>query len=79
MVKDGKIDSCNPEGIIEFVSNRERGECTAENLCPFINFFCSGQDLEEWRKKNSEYKNGEIYSLSDALEHGRIIFGNFLK
>lgn len=79
VVKDGKIDSCNPEGIIEFVSNRERGECTAENLCPFINFFCSGQDLEEWRKKNSEYKNGEIYSPGDALEHGRIIFEDFLK
>jgi Alkylmercury lyase len=78
-VKNGKIDSCNPDGIVEFVSNRERGVCAAETLCPFINFFCSGKDLEEWRKKNSEYKNGEIYSLSDALEHGRIIFGNFLK
>lgn len=79
VVKNGKIDSCNPEGIIEFVSNRERGICTAETLCPFINFFCSERDLREWREKNSEYEKGEIYSLSDALEHGRIIFGDFLK
>lgn len=79
VVKGGKIESFNPDGIIEFVSNRERGVCTAETLCPFINFFCSEKDLKEWREKNSEYKNGEIYSLSDALEHGRIIFGDFLK
>ncbi len=28
VVKGDKIDSCNPDGIIEFVSNRERGVCT---------------------------------------------------
>lgn len=79
VVKDGKIGSCNPEGIVEFVGIRERGTCIAETLCPFINFFCSEEDLKEWMEKNSEYKNGEIYLLSDALEHGRIIFGDFLK
>ncbi len=79
LVKDGKIDSFNPDGIIEFVSNRERGECTAETLCPFINFFCSEKDLEEWREKNPEFRYGEIYSLDNALEHGKTIFGDFLK
>lgn len=79
VVKDGKIDSCNPGGIIEFVSNRERGECTAQTLCPFINFFCSKKDLEKWREKNPEFRYGEIYSLDDALEHGKTIFGDFLK
>lgn len=79
VAKDSKIGSCNPEGTIEFVSNRERGECTAESLCPFINFFCSSKDLEEWRRKNPEFRQGEIYSLDDALEHGKTIFGDFLK
>ncbi|KCZ72930.1 SOS response transcriptional repressor, RecA-mediated autopeptidase [Candidatus Methanoperedens nitroreducens] len=78
-VKDGKINSCNPEEIIEFVSDRERGGCTAETLCPFINFFCAREHLQEWRKKNPEFKYGEIYSLDEALEHGKTIFGNFLK
>ncbi|MFQ5924886.1 MAG: organomercurial lyase [Dehalococcoidia bacterium] len=79
VVKDGQIDSYDPEGIIEFVSNRERGGCTAETLCPFINFFCSKQHLKEWSEKNPEYRKGEIYSLSDVLEHGKTIFGDFLK
>lgn len=79
VVKDGRIGSCNPEGTIEFVSNRERGGCTAETLCPFINFFCSSKDLEEWRRKNPEFTQGEIYSLEEALEHGKTIFGNFLR
>lgn len=79
VVKDGQIDRYNPDGIIEFVGNRERCGCTAENLCPFINFFCSEKHLEEWMEENPEYKDGEIYSLNDALEHGKTIFGGFLK
>lgn len=78
-VKNGGINSHAPEGIIEFVSNRERKGCTAKTLCPFINFFCSDEHLKKWRDKNSEYKMGEIYSLNEALEHGRVIFGDFLK
>lgn len=77
--KDGKIDSYHPDGTIEFVSNRETDRFTAEALCPFINFFCSTGHLEEWRERNPEYRSGEIYSLSEALEHGKNIFGDFLK
>lgn len=78
-VKSGLIDLCNPDGIIEFVSNRERCGCVAETLCPFINFFCSNKHLEKWREKNPEYGDGEVYSLDEALEHSRTIFGDFLK
>lgn len=73
VVENGNIKSINHEGVIEFVSNREKGECTAKTLCPFINFFCSEEHLEKWREKNTEYKRGEIYSLNEALEHGRVI------
>lgn len=79
VIKEGKIDSYHPDGIIEFVSNRERGRCTAETLCPFINFFCSKEHLKKWREKNLEFRSGEIYSLNEALEHGKTIFGDFLK
>jgi mercuric reductase len=78
-VKDGRIKSSEPEGVIEFVSNRERGKCTAENLCPFLNFFCSEEHLKAWRDRNPEYGSGEVYSLDQALHHGKIIFGNLLK
>lgn len=79
VVKYHRIDYYFPEGLIEFVSNIERCGCTAKNLCPHINFFCSEEHLNEWREKNPQYKNGEIYSLDEALEHGRNIFANSLK
>lgn len=79
VVREGHIDSQDPQDIVEFVSERERGKCTAETYCPFMNFFCSGDHVEKWREKNPEYGKGEIYSLNEALEGGKIIFGDFLK
>ncbi len=67
VIRHHQIDFHEPEGIIEFVSNVERCGCTAENICPFINFFCSQEHLEGWRNKNLEYRNGETYSLTDVL------------
>ena len=77
-VREGRITSATPEGAVEFVAERERCGCTAEALCPFINFFCSREHLEAWRLKNPEYRDGEIYSPGEALEHGKAIFGDFL-
>ena len=79
VVKDGQVGFCDPEGIIEFVSVRERCGYTAETLCPFINFFCSDKHLEKWRDENPEFRDGEIYSLSEVLKHGKFIFQDFLK
>lgn len=80
VVKAGQIDSYSPEGIIELVSASNDGcGCAAEAICPFINLFCSEEHLEEWRMKNPEHRTGETYSLSEALEHGKAIFGDFLK
>ncbi len=78
-VKNGKIDSRKPEGMLEFVSERDRCGCTAETCCPYINFFCSGEHLMKWREKNPELRNGEAYSLSQALQHGKMIFEDFLR
>jgi len=78
VVRNGKIDDSNPGGIVEFVSYRKSGECIAQSLCPFMNFFCSRKELNEWRENNREYGNGEIYSLHQALEPGKNIFGDFL-
>lgn len=78
-VKDGRIDSCKPEGMLEFVSEQERCGCTAQSCCPYINFFCSGEHLAKWQEQNPELANGETYTLDEALRHGRMIFENFLK
>lgn len=79
VVKGGQITSRNPRDIIEFMGAQERCGCTAETLCPFINFFCSRRHLEKLRKTNTAYETGEVYSLTEAMEHGRVIFGDFLK
>jgi len=78
-VKDGTVTSCVPEGVVEFVSSREDCGCTAKTFCPFMNFFCSEEHLEKWREENPTYGKGEKYQLYEVLEHGKYIFGDFLK
>lgn len=78
-VKDGKIVSCEPAGVVEFVSSGDHCGCTAKTFCPFMNFFCSKEHLEKWREKNPASAQGEMYKLHQVLEHGKFIFGDFLK
>ncbi len=78
-VKGGRVASCIPDGVVEFVSSREQCGCTAKTFCPFMNFFCSEKHLEKWREKNPDYGKGEMYRLDQVLEHGEHIFVDFLK
>ncbi len=78
-VKDGKIASHAPEGVVEFVSSGDHCGCTAKTFCPFMNFFCSKDHLEKWREKNPASAAGEMYQLQQVLEHSKNIFGDFLK
>ncbi len=78
-VKNGKIASCAPEDAVEFVSSGDHCGCTAKTFCPFMNFFCSRGHLEKWREKNPANAKGEMYQLRQVLEHGKRIFGDFLK
>lgn len=78
-VKEGQINSPKPRGVVGFVSNVEKSGCTAKNLCPFINFFCSRKHLKEWMKKNPEHRNGDIYTLNEALQNSKKIFEDLLK
>ena len=78
-VKEGKVASCRPEGVVEFVSSREQCGCTAKTFCPFMNFFCSREHLKKWREKNPASEKGEMYPLHEVLEHGKNIFGDFLE
>ncbi len=78
-LKDGKIAACTPDGAVEFVSSGDHCGCTAKTFCPFMNFFCSNEHLEKWREKNPASAQGEMYQLQQVLEHGKYIFGDFLK
>lgn len=80
VVKDGRIKTCNPSGIVEFVSQEEKsGCCTAETCCPHMNFFFSMEYLEKWKEKNPKCSNGEMYMPAETLKHGKSIFEDFLK
>ncbi|HEX8948618.1 MAG TPA: organomercurial lyase [Dissulfurispiraceae bacterium] len=79
VVKDGRIASRHPKGIVEFVSQGESGCCTAETFCPHMNFFYSRTHLGKWIKKNPKYEKGETYMPEETLQHGKNIFGGFLK
>ncbi len=78
-MRDGKIASCVPEGVVEFVSSREQCGCTAKTFCPYMNFFCNEAHLEKWRQKSPAYGKGEMYRLHQVVEHGKNIFGDFLR
>lgn len=79
VIRNGGIASHTPEGMLEFVSEQERCGCTAETCCPFINFFCSVEHLVRWREKYPDLAKGEAYSLCEALQHGKMIFGDSLR
>src|SRR5512144_2187596 len=38
-VWEGKISSCEPASVVEFVSSGDHCGCTAKTFCPFMNFF----------------------------------------
>ena len=79
IVKNGKIRSYDPKGIIEFLSFSKMCGCIANRVCPFINFFCSEEHLKDWRAKNPEYKSGAVFSIYNVLKQGKLIYGNLLK
>ncbi len=78
-VTGGKIASCDPKDVVEFVSSGDHCGCTSKTFCPFMNFFCSEDHVKKWRENNPASAAGEMYQLQQVLEHGRYIFGDFLK
>jgi mercuric reductase len=78
VMKDGRVASSNPTGIVQFVSSGGECGCTAKTFCPNMNFFCSEEHVAVWRERNPALGKGELYSLQQTLEYGRDIFGSFL-
>ncbi len=79
VLNESRIVSRDPKNVIEYVKAGESCGCTADTCCPNINFFCGRDHLEKWITRNPAIGSGEVYSLEEALEDGRMIFGEFLK
>jgi len=78
-LKDDKVASSDPDNILQFVSNGGQCGCTAKTFCPLMNFFCSQDHLDAWRRRNPSYREGGQYSLQQTLGWAGYIFGDFLK
>ncbi len=77
-LRDGAIAGRTPGDAVEFAAISERCGCTAETCCPTINLFCGRDHADRWAGRHPEFADGEVYTLEEALEDGRMIFGEFL-
>jgi len=78
LLRDGAIAGRAPDDAVEFAAITKRCGCTAETCCPNINLFCGRDHADRWTGRHPEFADGEIYTLEEALEDGRMIFGEFL-
>lgn len=79
VLKGGRVVLRDPAGAVEYAKARDHYGCTAETCCPHINLFCGRDHVHQWRAKNPAFSDGEVYEIEEALEDGRMIFGEFLK
>ncbi|OPY35652.1 MAG: Alkylmercury lyase [Methanoregula sp. PtaU1.Bin006] len=79
VLKGGRVISRDPTGAVEYAKARDHYGCTAETCCPHINLFCGRDHVDQWRAKNPAFSDGEVYEIEEAMEDGRMIFGEFLK
>jgi len=79
VLKGGRVISRDPAGAVEYAKARDHYGCTAETCCPHINLFCGRDHVDQWRAKNPAFSDGEVYEIEEAMEDGRMIFGEFLK
>lgn len=78
LLRDGAIAERTPDDPVEFAAVSKDRSCTAETCCPNINLFCGRDHADRWIDRHPEFADGEIYTLEEALEDGRMIFGEFL-
>ncbi len=78
LLRDGAIAKRTPDDPVEFAAISKGCGCTAETCCPNINLFCGRDHAGRWTGRHPEVADGEIYTLEEALEDGRTIFGEFL-
>jgi len=79
VLKGGRIISQSPASAIEHMQIRNSCGRKTETRCPTINFFCGMGHLEQWKERNPSIGEGEVYTIEEALEDGRMIFGDYIK
>jgi DNA-binding transcriptional ArsR family regulator len=77
-LRDGAIAERAPDDAVEFAAVSELSGCTAGTCCPTINLFCGRDHADRWAERHPEVAGGEVYTLEDALDDGKLIFGELL-
>ncbi len=74
-IEGQRLAEYNPNTIIfmGFDSNIQK---VSEDFCPHINFFCSGEHLDQWKKNRSSIQ-GVSLDLQSAAEISRYLFKPF--
>jgi hypothetical protein len=67
-----------PSEVVVWHETSEGCCVAAVELCPHVNFFCSPNELTQWRTAHPSQK-GKMLSLPAALDRGREVFGSLLK
>ena len=77
-VEGGGIAMHWPASVVAWYPEKDSCGCTATSRCVLINFFCSEDHLGAWRKANPR-EEGTALNLQEAVEAGRMIFGELLR
>lgn len=78
-LESGRITAQEPAGAVEYVKLDASSGCAAEARCPQINLFCRPEHVATWTAEHPQFSGGETFTLEEALEDGRTIFGDLLK
>ena len=77
-VEGGVVAAHWPASVVAWYHEKDSCGCTATSRCILINFFCSEDHLGAWRKANPG-EEGTALDLQEAMEAGRMIFGELLR
>jgi hypothetical protein len=77
-IQRGEVSKHHPAGLVAWYPEKDSCDCVATSRCILINFFCSEDHLGAWRKANPG-EEGTALNLQEAVEAGRMIFGELLR
>jgi hypothetical protein len=73
----GRALRWEPEGAAVFAGGDCRGGTASAVCCAFVNFFASRESAQRYLRETPAAR-GEVLSIPEAVEAGRIVFGGLL-
>jgi hypothetical protein len=77
-VDPGRAVRWQPEGAAVFAGSDRCGGPASAVCCAFVNFFASRENAERYLRETPAV-GGEVLSIPETVEAGRIVFGGLLR